>query len=167
MNIDFSSIRQDVINQVRAEYLQKEEEKVLKNATSVTPEVLVKLGSLVKETNLLQVLKDCKRRQDRKEKELFAQRQAIEAKFKKQKDAILTKEMLGVKVDPSELKKLEKEKDKKLHIMDLLVLKEMDKEVKYLQQEFVNLEVPLFRVTQDPKQLKLQQKILNMLQDML
>lgn len=49
--------------------------------------------------------------------------------------------------------------------MDLQILKEMDKEVRYLQQEFVRLKVPLFKVSNDPNDLKLQQKVLFILQD--
>lgn len=49
--------------------------------------------------------------------------------------------------------------------MDLQILKEMDKEVKYLQQEFVQLKVPLFKVSNNPNDIKLQQKVLFILQD--
>lgn len=66
------------------------EDKV-KNATSITPEVLVALGNMVKETNLIQVLKHCKERQDKKERELFAHRETIKERYKKQKDNLLAK----------------------------------------------------------------------------
>lgn len=49
--------------------------------------------------------------------------------------------------------------------MDLQILREMDKEVRCLQQEFVQLKVPLFKVSNDPNDLKLQQKVLFILQD--
>lgn len=43
----------------------------------------------------------------------------------------------------------------------------MDKEVTYLQQEFVKLNVPLFKVSNNPNDIKLQQRVLTMLQDMI
>lgn len=57
--------------------------------------------------------------------------------------------------------------NQELHGLDLQIIKDMDKEVTYLQQEFVKLNVPLFKVTKDPNDLKLQQKVLFMLQDMI
>lgn len=51
--------------------------------------------------------------------------------------------------------------------MDLQIIKDMDGEIKYLQQEFVKLNVPLFKVTNNPNDIKLQQKVLFMLQDMI
>lgn len=62
---------------------------------------------------------------------------------------------------------LERELNQELHQMDLQILKDMDKEVTYLQQEFVKLKVPLFKVTNDVNEIKLQQKVLFMLQDMI
>lgn len=47
------------------------------------------------------------------------------------------------------------------------ILKDLDKEVHYLQNEFIKLNVPLFKVSNNPKDLKLQQKVLNILQDMI
>jgi hypothetical protein len=54
-----------------------------------------------------------------------------------------------------------------LRRMDLQILKDMDGEVKYLQQEFVKLNVPLFKVTNNVNDIKLQQKVIFMLQDMI
>lgn len=51
--------------------------------------------------------------------------------------------------------------------MDLQVLKDMDGEMRYLQSEFVKLSVPLFKVTNDVNVIKLQQKVLFILQDMI
>lgn len=62
---------------------------------------------------------------------------------------------------------IERELNQELHRMDLQILKDMDKEVTYLQQEFVKLKVPLFKVTNDVNEIKLQQKVLFMLQDMI
>lgn len=62
---------------------------------------------------------------------------------------------------------VEQELNQELHRMDLQILKDMDKEVTYLQQEFVKLKVPLFKVTNDVNDIKLQQKVLFMLQDMI
>jgi hypothetical protein len=62
---------------------------------------------------------------------------------------------------------IEREMNQELHGLDLQIIKDMDKEVTYLQQEFVKLNVPLFKVTKDPNDLKLQQKVLFMLQDMI
>lgn len=122
-NLDLSSINPNVIAQVRNEYLnskndtteaaaaaaaaaattQQEEDKV-KNATTITPEVLVAIGTMVKETNLIQTLKNCKARQDKKERELYSHRESVKERYKKQKDSLLAKELIGVKVSPEELR---------------------------------------------------------------
>lgn len=82
-NIDVSLLDQDVLRQVRSEYLAQqrgttpnvaqsntnvdnktEDEDVgLESAKSITPEVLVKLSQLAKETNLLDVLRKMKQEQ--------------------------------------------------------------------------------------------------------
>ncbi|GAA5817589.1 hypothetical protein MFLAVUS_011137 [Mucor flavus] len=167
--LDLSNISQSVIDQVRTEYLtKKDSEEKLKNATTITPQVLVNIGKLVQETDLIQVLKKCKERQDSKEKELFMHRESIKERYSKQKESILAKELIGVKSNnPNELKMTEQELNQELHRMDLQILKDMDKEVTYLQQEFVKLKVPLFKVTNDVNEIKLQQKVLFMLQDMI
>jgi ethanolamine ammonia-lyase large subunit len=90
--LDFSNISQSIIDQVRNEYLTtKKEEEKLKKATSITPEVLVKIGNMVKETDLIQVLKKCKERQDKKERELFSHRESIKERYKKRKEVVLAK----------------------------------------------------------------------------
>ncbi|KAG2234044.1 hypothetical protein INT48_007134, partial [Thamnidium elegans] len=113
--LDLSNISQSVIDQVRNEYLtKKDSEEKLKNATTITPQVLVTIGKLVQETDLIQVLKKCKERQDRKEKELFMHRESIKERYSKQKESILAKELIGVKSNnPNELKVKKKKKKKK------------------------------------------------------
>ncbi|KAI8638470.1 hypothetical protein BD408DRAFT_422990 [Parasitella parasitica] len=164
--LNLSSINPDLIQQVRQEYLtKKSNEDSLKNATSLTPEVLIAVANMAKETELISVLKKCKQRQDQKERELYSHRQSITNRYKKQRENLMTKELVGVKVDADEIKSIDQELDRELHAMDLQILKEMDKEVKYLQQEFVQLNVPLFKVSNDPNDIKLQQKVLHILQD--
>ncbi|CEI89049.1 hypothetical protein RMCBS344292_04392 [Rhizopus microsporus] len=65
------------------------------------------------------------------------------------------------------MKEIERECRQELRRMDLHVLKEMDKQVKYVQQELSKLKVPSFKITNDPKEIKLQQKVLYIIQDML
>ena len=95
-SLDLTRIDSNLIQQVRNEYLTK-------NATTITPEVLVVIGNMAKETHLIQVLKKCKDRQDKKEKELFAHRESVKIRHKKQKENLQTKELIGVKVDMNEL----------------------------------------------------------------
>ncbi|GAN08467.1 hypothetical protein MAM1_0206c07979 [Mucor ambiguus] len=164
--LNLSSISPALIQQVRQEYLTKKStEDSLRNATSLTPEVLIAIANMAKETELKSVMKKCKQRQDEKEKELYAHRESIKTRYKKQKENLLAKELIGVKVVPNEIRSVDRELDRELRSMDLQILKEMDKEVKYLQQEFVRLKVPLFKVSNDPNDLKLQQKVLFILQD--
>ncbi|KAK4510297.1 putative elongator complex protein 1 [Mucor velutinosus] len=164
--LNLSSINPALIQQVRQEYLTKKSaEDSLRNATSLTPEVLIAIANMAKETELKSVLKKCKQRQDAKEKELYAHREYIKSRYKKQKENVMAKELIGVKVDASEIRSIDRELDRELRSMDLQILKEMDKEARYLQQEFVRLKVPLFKVSNDPNDLKLQQKVLFILQD--
>ncbi|KAI7901689.1 uncharacterized protein BX663DRAFT_531751 [Cokeromyces recurvatus] len=166
--LDLSNIRSDVIDQVRQEYLTKKtQEEKLKNATTITPEVLAAISNLVKETNLIQVLKKCKERQDKKERELFKHRESIKERYKKQRENFLAKELIGVNCDPNVLQALDREMKHELHRLDLQILKDMDGEVRYLQQEFVKLNVPLFKISNNPNDIKIQQKVLYILQDML
>lgn len=91
-DLDLSKIDPSVIAQVRNEYLAKKNtEDKLKKAISITPEVLVAIGNMVKETDLIQVLKKCKERQDKKEKELFSHRESIKERYKKRKEAVQAK----------------------------------------------------------------------------
>lgn len=90
--LNLSNISQSLIDQVRNEYLtKKKSEEKLKNAKTITPEVLVTIGQMVQETDLVQVLKKCKERQDSKEKELYSHRESIKMRYSKQKEGILAK----------------------------------------------------------------------------
>ncbi|CEG76912.1 hypothetical protein RMATCC62417_11739 [Rhizopus microsporus] len=166
-NLDLSNISQNVIEQVRKEYLSsKEPEKTFEDITSITPEVLVHIATMAKETDLLKIIRQCKERQDKIEKELFAHRESIKQRYERQKQSMLAKELIGIK-DPEGMKEIERECHQELRRMDLHVLKEMDKQVKYVQQELSKLKVPSFKITNDPKEIKLQQKVLYIIQDML
>ncbi|OBZ90223.1 hypothetical protein A0J61_01736 [Choanephora cucurbitarum] len=165
--LDLSKISQDVIEQVRDEYLARQRTEAVRNATSMTPEVLATISQMVKETHLLTLLKDCKARQDKKERELFTHRVAIQERYKKQRDSMMAKQLIGINVNERELQALDDEMTGELHAMDLQIIKEMDAEVTHLQKEFVRLQVPLFKVSQDPSDVKLQQKVLFILQDMI
>ncbi|EIE79367.1 hypothetical protein RO3G_04072 [Rhizopus delemar RA 99-880] len=169
-NLDLSNINQNVIDQVRKEYLSStnnsKQEDQFKNVTSITPEVLVHLANMTKETNLLQVIREHKERQNQIEKELFEHRESIKKRYEEQKKSLLAKELIGIK-DPKRMKYIEAECEKELHKMDLHVLKEMDKRAKQLQRDLMKLKVPLFKETNEPKEIKLQQKILFIIQDML
>ncbi|KAI8355163.1 hypothetical protein BD560DRAFT_336056, partial [Blakeslea trispora] len=165
--LDLSKISQNAIDQVRDEYLATQRTESVRNATSITPEVLATISQMIKETNLLTVLKQCKARQDKKEKELFSHRLAIQQQYKKQKDSVMAKQLIGIEGSERELKAIDHEMNKELHRMDLQIIKDMDAEATYLQREFVKLNVPLFKVSQDPKDIKLQQKVLFILQDMI
>ncbi|RCH79595.1 hypothetical protein CU098_003042 [Rhizopus stolonifer] len=167
VGLDLSKISQNVIDQVRNEYLATKKNQEIKNATSITPEVLSAISRLVKETNLIDTLKQCKSRQDKKERELYAHRESIRERYRKQKDGVLAKQLIGVQKVDKELKQIENEMSKELHRMDLQIIKDMDTEVKHLQQAFSKLDVPFFKVTNDPQDIKLQQKVLFILQDMI
>jgi hypothetical protein len=77
------------------------------------------------------------------------------------------RELIGLKSDPNELQLIERELNVELRQLDLQIIKDIDKEAVYLQQEFVKLNVPLFKVTNDLNDVKLQQRVLIMLQDMI
>ncbi|CAO3643917.1 unnamed protein product [Mucor fragilis] len=103
--LNLSSINPALIQQVRQEYLTKKStEDGLRNATSLTPEVLIAIANMAKETELKSVLKKCKQRQDEKEKELFTHRESIKNRYKKQKESLMAKELIGVKVDANEIR---------------------------------------------------------------
>ncbi|KAI8889328.1 hypothetical protein K501DRAFT_329139 [Backusella circina FSU 941] len=186
--LNLSSFDPNIINQVRQEYLAKKEHisppttsspttsfptntlddllDSLKHATTVTPDVLTAISRMVKETQLLNVLRKCKTRQDKKERELFDHRESIKARHQKQKDAIFAKELIGVS-DPNAIKLLERESAQELKRMDIQILKDMDKESRLLQEELTKLKVPLFKVTHQPQELQTQQKVLTILVDMM
>ncbi len=94
-NLDLSNINQNVIDQVRKEYLSStnnsKQEDEFKNVTSITPEVLVHLANMTKETNLLQVIREHKERQNQIEKELFEHRESIKKRYEEQKKSLLAK----------------------------------------------------------------------------
>lgn len=114
-SIDLSRISADVIRQVQQEYWSQQRQRrdeepthtkqqrreedpnsldrllnsiSFKDLKSINSEVLVALGRMVKETNLMQVLRECRRTQDEKEQSLFEQRQNLMKKFDKRKDEL-------------------------------------------------------------------------------
>ncbi|KAI8969804.1 hypothetical protein BDB01DRAFT_751070 [Pilobolus umbonatus] len=164
--LDITNISPDLIKEVRQEYLATQQKDDISTATSITPEVLLYVGKLAKETNVIDVLRQCKIRQDRKEAELFQHRQSIKARYNKQRESIQAKELIGI-YDPQALQSLERELARELRKMDIQIVKDMDKEVRYLQQEMSKLKVPFFKVTNEPNEISLQLKILSLLQDMI
>lgn len=77
---------------MRKEYLSsKEPEKTFEDMKSITPEVLVHIATMAKETDLLKIIRQCKERQDKIEKELFAHRESIKQRYEQQKQSMLAK----------------------------------------------------------------------------
>lgn len=165
--LDLTKINPDLIKEVRQEYLATQKNKEhddISTATTLTPEVLVYIGRLVKETNVIEVLKKCKQRQDRKERELYAHRQSVISRYNKLKDTIRAKELIGV-YDTHALQTLERDMKNELRLLDMEIVKDMDKEVGYLQQQMGMLKVPFF--TGHENDMNLQHKVLSILMDMI
>ncbi|KAF7728270.1 Protein dgcr6 [Apophysomyces ossiformis] len=171
--LDLASIDQDVIQQVRQEYQAQHAKNSLdtlldslQTETNITPDVLMALGRMVKETDLLEVLRDMKSVQDLKEQELFEYRQEIQKKHAKRKDALYAKTLIGAG-DPAEMAAFDKSSAAELKKVDASILIQLDRQVRNQQQRLMELKVPFFKVTNDPSEIKLQQKILSILQDMM
>ncbi|CAO3691272.1 unnamed protein product [Rhizopus stolonifer] len=143
----------------------KQEEDNFENVTNITPDVLIQIANMAKKTNLLQLIKHHNERQNKIEKDLFDHRGSIKKRYEEQKKGFLAKELIGIK-DPEALRMLERDCQRELRKMDLHVLKEMDKLVKNLQRDLMKLKVPLFKETDDPKDIKLQQQIVLILHSM-
>ncbi|KAG0164861.1 hypothetical protein DFQ28_009581 [Apophysomyces sp. BC1034] len=173
--LDLSSIDQDVIQQVRQEYQAQHAKPStdsldslldsIRAETTITPDVLVALGRMVKETDLLQVLRDMKCMQDRKEQELFDYRQEIQKRQAKQKDAVCAKALIGAN-GPGAVAEFDKTSAAELKKLDTYILHQMDKEYRNQQETLMKLKVPFFKMTSDPSEMKLQQKVISILHDM-
>ncbi|KAI8388412.1 uncharacterized protein BYT42DRAFT_611462 [Radiomyces spectabilis] len=185
--LDISKINPQLIQEVRAEYLASQQKTTaipvtdekqsaepsldqlldsLQTVKTVTPELLMALGRMTQETKLIQVLRDCKRRQDAKERDLFNRREEILKKHQKHRDAIFAKELIGA-VTPNEIQRFEDGVNEELKHMDIHILQELDKEARRQQQALEMLKVPCFKVTSDASDLKMQSKVLSILQDMI
>ncbi|KAI9313812.1 hypothetical protein BX666DRAFT_1863984, partial [Dichotomocladium elegans] len=136
----------------------------VQESTKVNSKVLLALGRLTKETNLIQVLQECKDAQHRKEKELFEQRQAMVDRQQKLRDGLFAKELVGAAAD---WEGLEKQSEAELKKMDIHILREMDRETRTQQEKLAKLRVPFFKKTANPADVKMQHKILSILQDMI
>ncbi|KAI9247638.1 hypothetical protein BY458DRAFT_527104 [Sporodiniella umbellata] len=170
VNLDLSSINQNVIEQVKKEYMssteKKSEEDKLIDATEITPDVLIHIANMAKKTDLLKTLKLHSERQHKIENELFEHRKSIKKRYEEQKKGLAAQELIGVK-NPEAIGNLERDCQRELRKMDLHVFKEMDKLVKNLQRDLMKLKVPLFKETDNPKDIALQQKIVLILNSMI
>ncbi|KAI8141580.1 hypothetical protein BJV82DRAFT_670491 [Fennellomyces sp. T-0311] len=176
--ISLSAIDPSLIAEVRQEYLSQQtpsEQRLdedslgtlldsLQNATQVTPQVLVALGRMCKETNLLQVLRECKQSQHRKEEELNSRRTEIEGRYQKSRDAYFAQELVGITPD---WEGLEKQAQADLRKMDMHIVREMDNELRSQQEKLAKLKVPFFRQTVGREDMQMQHKVLSILLDML
>lgn len=113
---------------------------------------------------MLSVLQGCKESQHRKEKELYQQRQELVQQHQKQRDALFAKELVGAPVD---WESLEKQSEKELKQMDTHIVHEMDREIRSQQAKLAKLRVPFFKVTSSMDDIKMQHKVLSILQDMI
>ncbi|KAL0073783.1 hypothetical protein J3Q64DRAFT_1704757 [Phycomyces blakesleeanus] len=180
--IDLALIDQDVIDQVRNEYWAKQKASVkqeeeqdnsldsllvsLASATSITPDVLGAVARMVKETDILDIVKEMKDRQDQKEQEMFEHRQSIEERQKKERNGLFARELIGA-CKPEELETLEEKIKCELEQVDRHVLRSMDRERARQQIILEKRKVPFFRVTDKPSEMKMQQKMLSILLDMI
>ncbi|KAI9278217.1 hypothetical protein BDA99DRAFT_491476 [Phascolomyces articulosus] len=136
----------------------------LRSATQVTPQVLVALGRMCKETDLLSVLRECQQAQHRIEEELFRKRQEVESSHQKSRDALFAQELVGKTPD---YEVLEKKSQAELKKIDIHVLRQMDSQLRIQQDRLAKLKVPFFKQTLDPAEIQMQHKILSILLDMI
>ncbi|KAI9027409.1 hypothetical protein CLU79DRAFT_739092 [Phycomyces nitens] len=120
---------------------------------------------MVKETDILDVLREMKDRQDKKEQEMFEHRQKIEERQKKERNGLFARELIGA-CQPEELEALEEKIKSELEQVDRHVLRSMDRERARQQTILEKRKVPFFRVTDKPSEMKMQQKMLSILLDM-
>ncbi|KAI7873630.1 hypothetical protein K492DRAFT_154700, partial [Lichtheimia hyalospora FSU 10163] len=190
-SVDLAAIDPDVIQQVRQEYwaTQQQQPSVpppqqqqsrethdddkdslnalldsIQGATRINSKVLMALGRLTKETNVIAILQGCKESQHRKENELYQQRQELVQQHQKKRDALFAKELVGASVD---WESLEKQSEKELKQMDTHIVHEMDREIRSQQAKLAKLRVPFFKVTSSMDDIKMQHKVLSILQDMI
>ncbi|CAO3657730.1 unnamed protein product [Umbelopsis ramanniana] len=186
-NIDVSLLDQHVLRQVRSEYLAQqqattpdvaqrntnvdqkaEDEDIdLESAKSITPEVLVKLSKLAKETNLLDVLRKMKQEQHNREKELWRRREDMTKRLNVERDHVLARELIGIDVK-KEMEAVESTIATELKKFDQSILKDMDRQKKRQEERLKQLNVPFFGTnTNDPTIRKLQSRVFKILLDML
>ncbi|KAH8547549.1 hypothetical protein BGW37DRAFT_231267 [Umbelopsis sp. PMI_123] len=190
-SIDVSLLDPQVLHQVRSEYLaqqqvptpvstsdnarnntkidQKEEEddSNVESAKSITPEVLVKLSKLAKETDLLDVLRNMRQEQHDRERELWRRREDISKRLNAKRDHVLARELIGIDVK-KEMEAVEKNIAAELRTFDQSIIKDMDRQKRRQEERLKELHVPFFRSsTDDPTIVKLQSRVFKILLDML
>ncbi|KAI9488943.1 hypothetical protein BDB00DRAFT_876910 [Zychaea mexicana] len=135
----------------------------LRSATEITPQVLVGLGRMCKETELLDVLRECQQIQHDTERNLSSKRQTIESRHQKARDALFAQELVGGTPD---YESLDQQTQADLRKMDMHILREMDSQLRSQQVKLAKLKVPFFKQTFDPAEIEMQHKILSILLNM-
>ncbi|KAG2185083.1 hypothetical protein INT43_000996 [Umbelopsis isabellina] len=188
-NIDFSLLDPALVSQVRSEYLAQKSSnnappapKAMESSTSandnleaaksITPEVLVRLSQLAKDTDLLTVLHDMQEEQHNREKEMWSRREKLKGTLDKEREHLLAshqfclRDMIGIDVT-KELEELDTKIANEMKRFDHSIIRDMDRQKKRQEEELIKLQVPFFHKTQDPVLIKLQAKVFKILLDMM
>ncbi|KAJ2961575.1 hypothetical protein NQZ79_g3176 [Umbelopsis isabellina] len=156
-NIDFSLLDPALVSQVRSEYLAQQssnnapapkakesftdvdnDNEDLEAAKSITPEVLVKLSHLAKDTDLLAVLRNLQEEQHSREKEMWSRREELKAKLDKEREHLLARDIIGIDVT-KELEELDTEIANELKKFDHSIIRDMDRQKKRQEEELIKV----------------------------
>ncbi|GAB5586842.1 hypothetical protein Unana1_01742 [Umbelopsis nana] len=185
-SIDISLLDPNVLNQVRSEYLaqqqtsnasvmpvntqnetaQADDDSIIESAKSITPEVLMRLSRLAKETDLLPTLRRMQQEQNDRERELWKRREEFMKRLNVEREHLLAREMIGIDVT-KELEELEKKTAAEAKMFHQSILRDMDRQKKRQEEQLKQLKVPFFHATEDPSIVKLRPKVFKILLDML
>ncbi|KAJ3111059.1 hypothetical protein HDU96_006022 [Phlyctochytrium bullatum] len=94
------------------------------------------------------------------------QRRLIEEKYAKRKDDLLTEEMIGKPIK-AKAQALEAELAKERKSHEAFMHREMTALWKHHQREMALANVPLFKDTDNPQEVQLQRKVVNILAEMM
>ncbi|CAO3677914.1 unnamed protein product [Umbelopsis vinacea] len=183
-NIDISLLDPLILNQVRSEYLAQqhpsttstidfENDKAaeiddisIEAAKSITPEVLVQLSKLTKESDMLTVLRQMREDQHTREREMWNRREELKKRLNVDRNHLLARELIGIDIS-NELEELERKIADELKTFDQSIIRDMDRQKKRQEEQLCQLKVPFFRANKDPTIIKLQSRVFKILLDML
>lgn len=117
-------------------------------------------------SSLLNEIKRLRSRQTKTERTLYADRDELLNKHKRDLVKLQASEIMGVNVE-SEIWRTKSAHYEELKRFDQKVVRAMDKEITLVQESLERAGVPLMSSTQDPGKIATQIRVLRLLEDML
>ncbi|KAJ3403751.1 hypothetical protein HDV05_007655 [Chytridiales sp. JEL 0842] len=140
--------------------------KSLQEPQRLTPSVVVALAKMAGDSTVTSQVKRLHDEQRRKERTLLDQRKALQEDHDKKRNQVYADEIIR-KITPQDARRMDEELEKELVQFDKMIWNELKRLSRIHQKEFEKLGIPLFKVTDDVNEIRLQKKVLQLMVDMM